>query len=182
MSKTTLYIATTLDGKIARKDGSLDWLYALPNPNQIDYGYGQFLSTVGTTVMGKNTYREIIGFGVDWPYAGMNSYVVTTDKDFKSTTPDTFVIATNLTDFVNDLKKQNEKDIWLIGGGQLIASFLDKELLDRMILTLIPTTIGEGIPLFPDISKETNWTLTNVERFETGVVNLTYDRKQKHSL
>jgi dihydrofolate reductase len=177
MSKTTLYIATTLDGKIARKDGSLDWLYALPNPNQIDHGYGQFLSTIGTTIMGKNTYKEILGFGVDWPYVGMNSYVVTTDKDFKSTTPNTFIVATNLTEFVNDLKKKNEKDIWLIGGGQLIASFLDKELLDRMILTLIPTTIGEGIPLFPEIAKETTWTLTNVERFNTGVVNLTYDRK-----
>jgi dihydrofolate reductase len=177
MSKTTLYIATTLDGKIARKDGSLDWLFALPNPNQIDHGYGQFLSTIGATVMGKNTYKEIIGFGVDWPYVGMNSYVVTTDKDLKSTTPDTFIVAASLTDFVNDLKKKNEKDIWLIGGGQLIASFLDNKLLDRMILTLIPTTIGEGIPLFPEIAKETNWTLTNVERFETGVVNLTYDRK-----
>jgi dihydrofolate reductase len=127
--------------------------------------------------MGKNTYKEIIGFGVDWPYVGMNSYVVTTDKNFKSTTPDTFIVTTNLTDFVNDLKKRNEKDIWLIGGGQLMASFLDNDLLDRMILTLIPATIGEGIPLFPGIAKEITWTLTNVERFETGVVNLTYDRK-----
>ena len=177
MSKTVLYIATTLDGKIARKDGSLDWLDALPNPNQIDYGYGQFLNTIGTTIMGKNTYKEILDFGVDWPYAGMNSYVVTSDNDFKSTTPDTFIVAPNLTDFVLDLKKKNEKDIWLIGGGQLIASFLDNELLDRMILTLIPTTIGEGIPLFPEIAKETTWALTNAERFETGVVNLTYDKK-----
>lgn len=177
MSKTTLYISTTLDGKIARKDGGLDWLCALPNPNQIDYGYGQFLSTVGTTVMGKNTYKEVIGFGVDWPYRGMDSYVVTKDKDFKPTTPDTFIVAANLTDFVNDLKKKNEKDIWLIGGGQLIKSFLDNDLLDRMILTLIPTIIGEGISLFPDIKKETTWTLTDVEIFETGIVNLTYDKK-----
>lgn len=177
MGKTILYIATTLDGKIARKDGSLDWLFALANPNQIDHGYGQFLSTIGTTVMGKNTYNEILGFGVDWPYAGMHSYVVTTDNDFKSTTPDTLIVTTNLTEFVNDLKKKNEKDIWLIGGGQLIASFLENELLDRMILTLIPTTIGEGIPLFPEIAIETSWTLTSVERFETGVINLTYNKK-----
>lgn len=177
MSKITLYIATTLDGKIARKDGGLDWLFALANPNQIDHGYADFLKSIGTTIMGKNTYNEILGFGVDWPYLGMNSYVVTTDKEFKSTTPDTFIVATNLANFVNDLKKKNEKDIWLIGGGQLIASFLDNDLLDRMILTLIPTTIGEGIPLFPEIPKETTWTLTNVERFETGVVNLTYDKK-----
>ncbi len=177
MSKTTLFIATTLDGKIARKDGSLDWLNDLSNPNQIDHGYGQFLNTIGSTIMGKNTYNEIIGFGVDWPYAGMNSYVVTTDKDFKPTTTETFTVSGISTDFLNELKKKNEKDIWLIGGGQLIASFLENDLLDRMILTLIPTIIGEGIPLFPDIAKETTWNLTNMERFETGVVNLTYDKK-----
>lgn len=177
MSKTTLYIATTLDGKIARKDGSLDWLYALPNPNQIDHGYGQFLSSIGTTIMGRNTYDEIIGFGVEWPYVGITSYVVTSNKDFKPLTPDTFTTTNNLIDFVNELKTKTEKDIWLIGGGQLIASFLKSDLLDRMILTLIPTTIGEGIPLFPEINKETGWTLTKVEQFETGVVNLTYDRK-----
>jgi dihydrofolate reductase len=177
MNKTVLYIATTLDGKIARKDGSLDWLYSLPNPNQIDHGYGHFLSTIGATIMGKNTYKEILGFDVDWPYTGINSYVVTTDKDFQPTTPDTFMVSTNLTDFVTDLKKSIEKNIWLIGGGQLVASFLDKKLLDSMILTLIPATIGVGIPLFPEIAQEATWTLTNIERFETGVVNLTYDRK-----
>ena len=177
MNKTILYIATTLDGKIARKDGGLDWLYALPNPNQIDYGYGQFLSTIGSTIMGKNTYKEILGFGVDWPYTGMNSYVVTTDKDFKSSTPDTFILTTDLTEFVIDLKKRSEKDIWLIGGGQLITFFLNKDLLDKMILTVIPTIIGEGISLFPNDPKETSWHLENVDRFETGVVNLTYIRK-----
>jgi dihydrofolate reductase len=177
MSKTLLYIATTLDGKIARKDGSLDWLFALENPNQIDHGYGQFLSSIGTTIMGKNTYEEILDFGVDWPYIGMNSYVVTTDNDFKSSTPDTFIVSSNLIEFVNEMKKKNEKDIWLIGGGKLIASFLEYDLLDSMILTLIPTTIGEGIPLFPEIEKDITWRLTNVEKFETGIVNLTYERK-----
>lgn len=176
MSKTILYIATSLDGKIARKDGSLDWLNALPNPNKIDYGYEQFLSSVGTTIMGKNTYKEILGFGVDWPYVGLNSYVVTSDREFMSTTPDTYIVGANFIDVVNDLKRKNEKDIWLIGGGLLISSFLENELLDRMILTIIPTSIGEGIPLFHEIKKETKWTLSNVERFDTGVLNLTYDR------
>jgi dihydrofolate reductase len=177
MCKTTLYIATTLDGKIARKDGSLDWLNALPNPNQIDHGYGEFLNSIGTTIMGRNTYEEIIGFGVDWPYIGKTSYVVTTNKDFKPSTPETLATSENLTDLINELKKKSEKDIWLIGGGQLIAAFLEKDLLDRMILTLIPNTLGEGIPLFPEIRKEVLWTLTKVEQFETGVVNLTYDGK-----
>lgn len=177
MSKTTLYIATTLDGKIARNDGGLDWLFALENPNQIDHGYAEFLKSIGTTIMGKNTYKEILGFGVEWPYKGMDSYIATTDKKFQATTPETKIISSNIADFVNNLKKQSQKDIWLIGGGQLITYFLNNDLLDRMILTLIPTIIGEGISLFPDNPKETRWTLSNVEKFDTGVVNLTYEKR-----
>ena len=176
MSKIILYIATSLDGYIARKDGSLDWLFALSNPNQIDHGYGELLSNIGSTIMGKNTYNDILSFGVDWPYSELNSYVVTTDKEFKTSTPNTYTVNTYLPDFIKDLQKKNTKDMWLIGGGQLIASFLEHNLLDRMILSLIPKTIGEGIPLFPEIKKETNWNVNKVERFETGVVNISYDR------
>ena len=177
MSITTLYIATTLDGKIARKDGSLDWLFALANPNQIDHGYADFLKGIGTTIMGKNTYNEILGFGVEWPYTGMDSYIATTHKEFQVKTPETNVISSNITDLINKLKGQSRKDIWLIGGGQLITYFLNNDLLDRMILTMIPTIIGEGISLFPGNPKETKWILSNVEKFETGVVNLTYDKE-----
>jgi dihydrofolate reductase len=176
MSKTTLYIATTLDGKIARKDGSLDWLFALANPNQIDHGYADFLKSIGTTIMGKNTYNEILGFDVEWPYKGMDSYIATTDKEFQAKTPETYIISNNIAGLINKLKGQSQKVIWLIGGGHLISYFLNNDLLDRMILTLIPTIIGEGIYLFPDNPKETKWILSNVEKFETGVVNLTYDK------
>lgn len=178
MTKTILYIATSLDGFIARPDGNLDWLTSVPKPQTgEDYGYTELLNSIGTTIMGRKTYDEIIGFGIEWPYVGLESFVVTRNKDLIIQSPDTFTLTENLKDFVTDLKKKVEKDIWLIGGGQLIATFLEEEILDRMILTIIPTTIGEGIPLFREIAKETNWTLTNVEIFETGVLNLTYDRK-----
>lgn len=176
MSKTILFIATTIDGKIARKDGSLDWLFALANPNQIDHGYADFLKSIGATIMGKNTYNEILGFGVEWPYKGMDSYIATTDKEFQATTPETYIISNNIADLINKLKGQSQKDIWLIGGGQLITYFLNNDLLDRMILSLIPAIIGEGISLFPSNPKETKWILSNVEKFETGVVSLTYDK------
>ncbi len=126
--------------------------------------------------MAKNTYNEILGFGVEWPYMGMDSYIATTDKEFQATTPDTYIISSNIADLVNKVKGQSQKDIWLIGGGNLITYFLNNDLLDRMILTLIPTIIGEGIFLFPDNPKETKWILSNVEKLETGVVNLTYEK------
>ena len=181
MSKVTLFIATTLDGKIARKNGELDWLMNRPNPNQLDYGYNDFLGTVGAIVIGKTTYNEILGLGVEWPYTGIPAYVATTDPKFQAKTPDTYTFTTDLTEFVADLRQKIKKDIWLLGGGQLISTFLKNDLLDRMILTLIPTTIGEGIPLFPDLNKEIIWTLKNIRFFETGVVNLTYDKELNHT-
>lgn len=176
MAKIVLFIAASLDGRIARNDGSLDWLYALANPDNIDHGYAEFLSGIGTTIMGKSTYNEIIGFGVEWPYQGINSYVVTHDKSFSVSTPNTFVLHSDIVEFVTTLREESPKDIWLIGGGQIITYFLNHTLLDRIILTIIPTIIGAGIPLFPNDPKETQWTLAKVEQFSTGVVNLTYDR------
>lgn len=176
MCKIVLFIATTIDGKIARLDGGLDWLDALPNPNQIDHGYHDFLGTVGATIMGKKTYQKVISFGIEWPYKGINSYVATSDKDFEISTPDTFLIQDDLAKFASELKKSSEKDIWLIGGGELITYFITHDLLDSMILNVIPIIMGNGIPLFPQTPKETNWTLSKVESFETGIVNLTYDK------
>jgi dihydrofolate reductase len=67
MPKLILYIAISLDGKIARSDGGMDWLENHPNPNGLDYGYADFLAGIGTTIMGRKTYEEILGFGIDWP-------------------------------------------------------------------------------------------------------------------
>ncbi|MDD3406229.1 MAG: dihydrofolate reductase family protein [Paludibacteraceae bacterium] len=174
--KVILYIATSLDGFIARPDGNLDWLTSVPNPQTGDYGYADLLNSIGTTIMGRKTYNEIIGFGVDWPYPELNSFVVTTNKDLKIQSPGTYTLTENLKDFVTDLKKKTEKDIWLIGGGQLITTFINEGLLDKMIITIIPKIIGEGLPLFADKPKETNWKLLEAKSFDTGVVNLTYEK------
>lgn len=74
------------------------------------------------------------------------------------------------------MKLKTEKDIWLVGGGELVTSFINDGLLDRMILTIIPKLIGEGIPLFANKPAETSWILHQVQSFDTGVVNLTYEK------
>lgn len=79
MKKTKLFIATSIDGYIARKDGTLDWLDAIPNPDQLDYGYYAFYETVDTILMGRKTYEEVLGFGVDWPYPDCKTYVVSSN-------------------------------------------------------------------------------------------------------
>ena len=176
MPKVVLFTATTLDGFIARPDGNLDWLIEFPNPDKLDYGYSDFLLGVGAIIMGKNTYNEILSFGVVWPYSGINSYVVASDPKFEIKSPDTFLVNEGLTNLVETLKQEKGKDIWLVGGGKLITSFLNHQLIDRMVLTIIPTIIGDGIRLFPDKPKETSWALTECTPFKTGIVNLIYDR------
>ena len=107
----------------------------------------------------------------------MKSYVATNNESFSPETPNTWIISSSVTGLTQNLRESSEKDIWLIGGGQLITHFLNNDLLDRMILTIIPTILGNGISLFPNQPKETNWVLSDVEQFETGVTNLTYDKK-----
>ncbi|MEI6062317.1 MAG: dihydrofolate reductase family protein [Bacteroidota bacterium] len=177
MGKVVLYIAVSLDGYIARPDGNLDWLFALPNPGQIDHGYAEFLSTIGDIVMGRSTYNEIIGFDMDWPYKGINTYVISNNTELKLSSPGTFLLSDGIPGFIDNLKTNSPKDIWLTGGGKLVACFLAKGLIDRMILSLIPVILGEGIPLFPGKLPESGWALSNVESFTTGVVSLTYDKK-----
>jgi dihydrofolate reductase len=174
--KTVLYIATSLDGYIARPDGNIDWLTSIPSPQTGDYGYAEFLNSIGTTIMGRKTYNEIIGFGVDWPYIGLDSYVVTSNKELKIQSPETYLLTQKIEDFVAETKSKTNKDIWLIGGGQLITTFINEGLLDKMIITVIPKIIGEGIPLFADKPKETTWKLIEAKSFDTGVVNLTYEK------
>jgi dihydrofolate reductase len=176
MSKTVLYIATSLDGFIARPDGNLDWLTSTPNPESGDYGYTALLESIRIIIMGRRTYDEIIGFGVDWPYSGFDTYVVTKNRDVTIQSPDTYLLTGDLKTFVTELKEREEKDIWLVGGGQLITSFINADLLDKMIITIIPRIIGEGVPLFAGKPAETNWSLAETKSFNTGVVILTYER------
>lgn len=175
MSETVLYIATSLDGFIARPNGSLDWLTSFPQPENGDYGYNDLLNSIGTIIMGRKTYDEILAFGIDWPYTGYNTYVVTKNKSYKTKTPGTFTLNENLTTFVKNIKLKSEKDIWLVGGGELITAFINERLLDKMIISKVPVLLGDGIPLFAGKPEETKLKLINAQAFNTGLVNLTYE-------
>ncbi|MBL7784266.1 MAG: dihydrofolate reductase [Saprospiraceae bacterium] len=176
MSKVILYIATSLDGYIARPDGNLDWLTSVPNPETGDYGYAALLERIGAIIMGRKTYDELLGFGIEWPYEGFDTIIVSTDKSLAIKSPDTRVLTDNLTEVVTALKKQSPKDIWLVGGGQLINVFIQHGLLDQMIISIVPKIIGDGIPLFPKNTLQTEWKLVGIQAFNTGLVNVTYEK------
>jgi dihydrofolate reductase len=177
MPKIKLYIATTLDGFIAREDGSLDWLMSLSNPKEIDHGYEAFFETIDIVVMGRKTYEEVLGFGVEWPYGSCKTYVLSSDPEYSDKTPQTQVLTELNAKQIAMFREKSQKNIWVIGGGEVITRFLNLGAIDEMILSVIPIILGKGIPLFPAEPKETSFSLVGAEAFETGVVNLSYVRK-----
>jgi len=174
MVKIQLYIATSIDGFIARKNGELDWLNNLPNPNNLDYGYNNFLSQIDTVIIGRKTYEEILSFGIDWPYGNCKTYVATTDKNYKTKTENSHTINIINKKTIEEIKTQSKNKIWVVGGGILISEFLNFNAIDEMIICIIPIIIGSGIKLFPNNPLETKFNLIKSEPFETGAINLTY--------
>ncbi|MDN3203002.1 dihydrofolate reductase family protein [Algoriphagus sediminis] len=176
MAQIKLYIAISLDGFIARKNGDIDWLENLPNPNKLDYGYGEFIDGIDTVIMGRSTYEKILSFGIDWPYSEYESFIFTRKAGYLTKTTRTQALALSQQN-IELIKSKSQKSVWLVGGGEIITELLNMDEIDEMIICIIPTIIGNGIPLFPNHPKETQFELVNTKPFDTGAVILTYKRK-----
>lgn len=172
MRKVVLYIAQSMDGFIARKDGSLDWLTSIPNPKEGDYGYQALLERIDTLVMGRKTYEELLKFGIEWPYQNFQTYVVTKDSNYRVSTPVTCIVGEEIVEIIREIKQRKGKDIWLVGGGELNALLLRKQMVDEIIVSILPRMIGEGIPLIGGNTIESEWELVSTRVFETGLVNI----------
>ena len=170
-----LYIAASLDGFIARKNGSVDWL-APYEKGQEDYGYNEFYKKIGTVIMGNNTYKQVLSFG-EFPYRGKDCFVFTRIKDKLEDENVTFV-SKSAKDFISQLNLRDNKNIWLVGGASIIDKFLKFDLIEEFIITVIPILLGDGIPLFKGKSNEKKLKLINVKTFDPGLVQLHYKRKR----
>ena len=164
MGKIILYIASSLDGYIARENGDVDWL-----PINTDSGYDNFYKSIDTVIMGKKTYDQILTFG-DYPYKGKKSYVFTRNDSL--TKDENVEFASNVEEFSRNLVS-SKGNIWLVGGSELFSAFLEHKLVDEIILSIIPTVLGKGIPLFQNINQETNLKLIKTTEY-SGLAELTY--------
>lgn len=172
MRKLKLYIAPSLDGKIARPDGGIDWL---PDPNGAeDYGYQEFYNSIDATLMGYKTYELSVSFG-EWPYPGKKSYVFTRDAA-KTTVAEAEIVTKEPIDFVKELKQQEGMDIWLIGGGEIVSLLHDAGLIDEYIIAYIPVLLGAGVELFPGIKQQVNLRLNRYKIFENGVAMFYFEK------
>ena len=166
----------SLNGKIAKKDGSVDWLESIPNPDKSDYGYGDFYASIDTTIQGNSTYNQVMGWGIDFPYADKKNYVFTRKTNLSNTQYVDFISDDHIS-FIKQLKSHPGSDIWLVGGGQLNTLFLNNKLLDEIILFVMPIVLSEGIDLFGSIPKETALELLESKTYNNGVVELRYSLK-----
>ena len=171
-----LYIAVSLDGYIARENGAVDWLIGNSGDPNADTGFDEFYKSVDTVVMGRSTYEQVITelSPGKWVYAGKKCYVATT-KNYCSDDNIQFV-KKNITEFITNLKSQQGKDIWLVGGAKLIDQFMKNDIVDKYIITIIPTILGDGIPLFFGGNPEIKLKLID-SKVVDGMMELTYVRR-----
>ncbi|MGB9941037.1 dihydrofolate reductase family protein [Methanosarcina sp.] len=173
MPRMKLYIACSLDGFIAREDGSIDWLTEYDNNPETDYGYSEFYISIGTVIMGRKTYEQVLEFG-EWPYGEKKAYVFTRQREHLRRENKVEFVSGEIGEFVRQLKEKTDQDIWLVGGSQLIKAFLKENLVQDLIIFVVPIILGGGIPLFDHIGKEIRLRSGRVERYENGLVRLEY--------
>ncbi|QCS53284.1 dihydrofolate reductase family protein [Priestia flexa] len=173
--KVILYIATTIDGFIARENGKIDWL--VENETNEDYGYNEFDESIDTVFMGRHTYEQVLTFG-EFPYKGKEVFVVTTKKGGKSEDV-TFISPTEVHDKVTELKKLEGKNIFLVGGGSLNALFLNENLIDEYWIFQKPILLGSGIPLFQGNVADTPLSLIDSKIYPSGFVFLKFVNDKK---
>ncbi|MBA2503761.1 MAG: dihydrofolate reductase [Pyrinomonadaceae bacterium] len=171
MRKVKLFIAHSLDGYIARPNGSLDWLAA-----DGDFGMTNFFKSIDTALMGRKTYEATLKLGgAPDAYKGMTYYVFSRSQE--SGAEGFEFISGDIRAFVESLREAKGKNIWLMGGGGLIESFLQENLIDEFILTVFPIILGAGIPLFRGENQQTDLKLIESKSYESGIVQLHYERK-----
>jgi len=167
-----VHIATSADGYIARPDGDLEWLTSRPAPKGF-YGMDAFMKTIDTTLIGRKTYEVSLDLGAKFE-AGRRTFVFSRQGTPADAPPGVEFVSGEIGSLVEQLRKQPGEDMWLMGGGELIASFLDARAIDEFVISVVPVFIGDGIPLIAKRHRNVPLELQSVERFEDGLVQLHY--------
>jgi dihydrofolate reductase len=171
MRSLDLYIACSLDGYIADAEGGVDWLFT-----DQDYGFKEFYEAVDVVLMGRLTWEKALSFG-DWPYQGKRSLVFSSTH-VGETNEDVEFVSGELTKVLEELSLEDEDRTWLVGGGHLIRSCLEDDLVERFHLFVHPVLLGEGLPLFPGPFPRRRLRLDSCRAYDSGLVELRYVRSE----
>ncbi|MCX7810281.1 MAG: dihydrofolate reductase family protein [Leptospiraceae bacterium] len=176
--KVILYIAMSLDGYIAKPNDDLSFLSIVEKVGE-DYGYSELLSQVDTIILGRKTYDWVMQLG-ELPYKDKNVYIIT--RTFRPNKGKIVFYSGNLTELIHNLKIQNEKNILCEGGAEIVNELLRKDLIDELIISIIPILVGKGIRLFDENRPEQLLKLISVKTFESGLIQLHYKRFNQDKL
>ncbi len=176
--RVIVHIAASADGFIARPDGDLEWLTSRPAPEGF-YGMNAFIKSIDTQLLGRKTYEVSLRMGAKFNSGGRTIVFSRHAPPADAPSGVEFVNGA-IGPFVSRLRGHPGKNIWLMGGGDLIASFLDEQAIDEFVLSVVPVFIGDGIPLIARRHRHVPLELHSTERFEDGLVQLHY-RMQNHA-
>lgn len=176
--RNIVFIARSLDGCIADKKGGIDWLNAIPNPDQVDMGYENLMTRIDAIIMGRNTFEMVCSFDMDWPYIKPVFVLSNTIKTLPEKYQDNAALLKgSITEILIELE-QKGYTILYIDGGATIQNFLKEDLIDEMIITTIPVLLGGGVSLFGDLPKELEFEHVGSELFLGEIVQDHYVRKR----
>jgi dihydrofolate reductase len=175
--KVIVHIAASADGYIARSDGDIEWLTSRPAPAGF-YGMNAFMRSVDTQVLGRKTFEVSLRLGAKFDSKSRN-IVFSRHPPPADAPPGVEFVSDAIGPFVSRLREQPGKDIWLMGGGEIIASFLDAQAIDEFVISVVPVFIGDGIPLIARRHRYVPLELSSIDRFEDGVVQLHYGVQQQ---
>jgi dihydrofolate reductase len=175
--KIIVEAATSADGYIARPDGDIEWLTSHPNPKGM-YGMAAFIRTIDTILYGRKTYEFGVQMGVTFDRK-IRHYVFSRQAPPPSVPPGVKFVSEPVREFARRLRATKGKDIWMMGGAEIIGAFLDEEAIDEFRMTMIPVLIGEGIPLVAPRHRYVPLRLKAVRSFPDGVVQVHYEVGKK---
>ena len=171
-AKVLLYIATSLDGFIARKDDDISWLDFYQVENE-DYGYSTFIKTVGTAIMGARTYTQ----SLEHPerlLKGLQTYVLSKWLFPMSSNVNVEFYSGTVQALIEKIKNESNKNIFIVGGGHVVSNFLNAGLIDELIIFVVPILLKEGISLYSELDKEIKLKLLEAIPYKSGIVQLHY--------
>lgn len=154
-----VYIATSLDGYIADKNGEIAWLDDIENPDQDDMGYGEVMAKTDALLMGRTTFETVCGFDIDWPYTKpvyvLSNSLTEVPEEYAGKV---WLVKGTLTEVLQQVHDRGHYGLY-IDGGQTISSFLAEGLIDEMIITVFPVLLGGGHRLFGELPGVQNFEL-----------------------
>lgn len=184
--RVSVYIATSLDGFIARENGELDWLPGSDGTSDQsgeDFGYHEFMDSVDVLIMGRNTFETVLSFGIEWPYSEKRVIVLSSQplqipSDLPATVESSSCSPAELLQKLSEAGYQRA----YIDGGKAVQSFLTAGLIQDMIITRIPVLIGSGLPLFGPIDNDQKLRHINSRTFENGFVQSEYELENETAI